>query len=158
MLSLLNNNIILQVSKKRNILFVTTSDRVYGLGINNDGVLGLGHNRPIHKPEELLSSHPMDGDLKPDNVLIANNSYNKTNYRYIKLCDFGLSKEVDVLSDRYNQTNVNHTGGVAQYMAPEAQFGTDYNHLIDVYSLALIGAKIFGFDSDDIRDGVYIKS
>ncbi|CAG2116504.1 unnamed protein product, partial [Medioppia subpectinata] len=32
---------------------------------------------------------------------------------------------------------------------------TEYNHLIDVYSLELIGAKIFGFDSDDIRDGVF---
>ncbi|CAG2112025.1 unnamed protein product, partial [Medioppia subpectinata] len=68
-----------------------------------------------------------------------------------RLCDFGLSKEVHVLSDGYKQTadfkdNVN-------YMAPEGQT-TEYNHLIDVYSLALIGAKIFGFDSNDIRDGV----
>ncbi|CAG2115219.1 unnamed protein product [Medioppia subpectinata] len=94
-------------------------------------------------------------DLKPDNVLIANNTlWNR--HRFIKLCDFGLSKEVKALSDAYNQSSDKHTADVTLYMAPEAQFGTDYNHLIDVYSLALIGAKIFGFNSDDIRDGVYI--
>ncbi|CAG2115460.1 unnamed protein product [Medioppia subpectinata] len=75
--------------------------------------------------------------------------------QYIKLCDFGLSKEVHVLSDRYKQSNVKHTENVVHYMAPEGQT-TEYNHLIDVYSLALIGAKIFGFDSNDIRDGVYV--
>ncbi|CAG2110990.1 unnamed protein product, partial [Medioppia subpectinata] len=37
-----------------NILFVTTNTRVYGLGSNSEGVLGLGHNRPIHTPEEVI--------------------------------------------------------------------------------------------------------
>ncbi|CAG2105512.1 unnamed protein product [Medioppia subpectinata] len=69
--------------------------------------------------------------------------------RSIYLCDFGLSKEVKALSDAYNQSSAKHTADVVQYMAPEGQT-TEYNHLI----LALIGAKIFGFDSDDIRDGV----
>ncbi|CAG2103344.1 unnamed protein product [Medioppia subpectinata] len=63
--------------------------------------------------------------------------------------------EVHVLSDGYKQSSVKHTADVVQYMSPEGQT-TEYNHLIDVYSLALIGAKIFGFDSDDIRDGIFV--
>ncbi|CAG2101176.1 unnamed protein product [Medioppia subpectinata] len=252
-------------SKQRKI-----SDRVYGLGSNSEGVLGLGHNRPIHTPEEILelrhqniqqffvinnfafalnseheiyiwgqygtcyksfytmtTMHPVKEkdlfqylsfmwkmwryeqrraytthtfpqdepqlkyyflditqlktlcavkatslplhpkgrqlvesveylhknniihrDLKPDNVLIDNN------YRYIKLCDFGLSKSVDVLSDEYKQSSVKHAKNVGdiQYMAPEGQT-TEYNHLIDVYSLALIGAEIFEFNTRDIENG-----
>ncbi|CAG2112285.1 unnamed protein product [Medioppia subpectinata] len=110
----------------------------------------------VESVEYLHKNNIIHRDLKPDNVLIANNySYIKTNYRYIKLCDFGLSKSVDVLSDRYNRSISKHTKDVGNvnYMAPEGQT-TEYNHLIDVYSLALIGAKIFGFHSDDIRDGV----
>ncbi|CAG2116300.1 unnamed protein product [Medioppia subpectinata] len=41
------------LNAEQNILFVTTDDRVYGLGSNSEGVLGLGHNRPIHTPEEV---------------------------------------------------------------------------------------------------------
>ncbi|CAG2111237.1 unnamed protein product, partial [Medioppia subpectinata] len=76
------------------------------------------------------------------------------------LCDFGLSKLVDVLNDEYKQSSVENTDiskNNVNYMAPEAQSGTNYNHLVDVYSLALIGAKIFGFETRDIRDGVYIE-
>ncbi|CAG2114001.1 unnamed protein product, partial [Medioppia subpectinata] len=106
----------------------------------------------VESVEYLHKNNIIHRDLKPDNVLIDN-----TYSRYITLCDFGLSKEVKVLSDRYKQSNVKNTDisdRNISYMAPEAQSGTDYNHLIDVYSLALIGAKIFGFDSDDIRDGI----
>ncbi|CAG2110455.1 unnamed protein product [Medioppia subpectinata] len=43
----------LNIVVRKNILFVTTDDRVYGLGSNSEGVLGLGHNRPIDTPEEI---------------------------------------------------------------------------------------------------------
>ncbi|CAG2113494.1 unnamed protein product [Medioppia subpectinata] len=110
----------------------------------------------VESVEYLHKNNIIHRDLKPDNVLITNNYKSGSKpKRYIKLCDFGLSKEVHVLSDVYNQSIAKHTADVALYMAPEGQT-TEYNHLIDVYSLALIGAKIFGFDSDDIRDGVYI--
>ncbi|CAG2109612.1 unnamed protein product, partial [Medioppia subpectinata] len=107
----------------------------------------------VESVEYLHKNNIIHRDLKPDNVLISM-PYIYTNHRYIKLCDFGLSKEVKALSDEYNQRSAKHTADIAQYMAPEAQFGTDYNHLIDVYSLALIGAELFHFDSDYIRDGV----
>ncbi|CAG2165648.1 unnamed protein product [Oppiella nova] len=88
----------------------------------------------------------MDRDLKPDNVLITYDGY-------IKLCDFGLAKEVDSI-DWYRMSKTKHTAdvGTIEYMAPEAQTN-DYNHKIDIYSLSLIGAQIFGFDINDIIDG-----
>ena len=88
-------------------------------------------------------------DLKPDNVLISMDGR-------IKLCDFGLAKEV-VNIDSYNMSKAKHTAdvGTVDYMAPEAQT-KDYNHLIDIYSLSLIGAQLFGFDTYDIIEGKYV--
>ncbi|CAG2178305.1 unnamed protein product, partial [Oppiella nova] len=85
-------------------------------------------------------------DLKPNNVLI-------TSYGWIKLCDFGLAKEVPNC-DLFKASKAEHTADVGDlsYQAPEAQTN-EYNHLIDIYSLSLIGAQIFGFDANDIIDG-----
>ncbi|CAG2164315.1 unnamed protein product [Oppiella nova] len=94
----------------------------------------------------LHQKHIIHRDLKPDNVLIS------MDYR-IKLCDFGLAKEV-VNIDSYNMSKANHTAdvGTVDYMAPEVQI-EDYNHLIDIYSLSLIGAQLFDFNTYDIIDG-----
>ena len=88
-------------------------------------------------------------DLKPDNVLISMDGR-------IKLCDFGLAKEV-VNIDSYNMSKAKQTSdvGTVQYMAPEALTNV-YNHLIDIYSLSLIGAQIFGFNIKDIISGKYV--
>ena len=90
-------------------------------------------------------------DLKPDNVLISMDGR-------IKLCDFGLAKEVPN-TDWYRMSKAKHTGdvGTIDYMAPEVNsYPIDYNHRIDIYSLSLIGAQIFGFDTNDIKNGMYV--
>ncbi|CAG2172482.1 unnamed protein product [Oppiella nova] len=71
----------------------------------------------------------------------------------IKLCDFGLAKEV-LNCDPFLMSKTKHTAdvGTVDYMAPEAQ-AKDYNHLIDIYSLSIIGAQIFSFDTYDLIDG-----
>ena len=35
----------------KNVLFVTLDDRVYGLGDNSYGCLGLGHSETVHSPQ-----------------------------------------------------------------------------------------------------------
>ncbi|CAG2172767.1 unnamed protein product [Oppiella nova] len=90
--------------------------------------------------------HIIHRDLKPDNVLISMEEE-------IKLCDFGLAKEVQNC-DPFLMSKAKHTAdvGTDAYMAPEAMTN-EYNHLIDIYSLSLIGAQIFGFDTNDIING-----
>ncbi|CAG2176002.1 unnamed protein product, partial [Oppiella nova] len=94
----------------------------------------------------LHEKHIIHRDLKPDNVLI-------TRKGRIKLCDFGLAKEVPNC-DPFLTSKIKHTAdvGTVDYMAPEAQTN-EYNHLIDIYSLSLIGSQIFGFNVNDIIDG-----
>ena len=38
----------------KNVLFVTTDDRVFGFGHNESGVLGLGHNERVEQPIEVI--------------------------------------------------------------------------------------------------------
>ncbi|CAG2169411.1 unnamed protein product, partial [Oppiella nova] len=94
----------------------------------------------------LHEKHIIHRDLKPDNVLIS------IGYT-IKLCDFGLAKEVPNC-DPFLMSKAKHTAdvGTVDYMAPEAQTN-EYSHLIDIYSLSLIGSQIFGFNVNDIIDG-----
>ena len=106
--------------------------------------------------EYLHRNHIIHRDLKPDNVLISNEYID--NGRFIKLCDFGLSKHVTNSRDSYGSytmSAVQHTEDVGDlgYQAPEVQTG-EYNHLIDIYSLALIGAEIFNFDKNSVNWGV----
>ncbi|CAG2166185.1 unnamed protein product [Oppiella nova] len=83
-------------------------------------------------------------DLKPDNVLVGSEEMFSDKH-CLKLCDFGLAK-IAVNIDLFNMTG---DVGDAQYMAPEAMANV-YDHRIDIYSLAIIGAEIFGFDKKEI--------
>ncbi|CAG2118969.1 unnamed protein product, partial [Medioppia subpectinata] len=82
-------------------------------------------------------------DLKPDNILI---SVNITSNRCVKLCDFSLA--TDHNTDRHTASRYGHTScvGTLAYMAPELLSGSVYNHLSDIYSLSIIGQKLFGID------------
>ncbi|CAG2165278.1 unnamed protein product [Oppiella nova] len=82
-------------------------------------------------------------DLKPDNILIADNILNG---RFVKLCDFGLVTEhnsrIHNLTDNKHSINV----GTTKYRAPEVAHGKKYDHTSDIWGLALIGGDIFSLD------------
>ncbi|CAG2169546.1 unnamed protein product [Oppiella nova] len=124
-------NIDIDIDGKDFVLALDIDGQIYSFGYNKWGQLGRDI---IHR------------DLKPDNVLISMDGR-------IKLCDFGLAKEVYNL-EPYLMSTAKHTAdvGTENYMAPEAQT-KDYDHKADIYSLALIGAQIFGFDTYDIIEG-----
>ncbi|CAG2172550.1 unnamed protein product [Oppiella nova] len=86
-------------------------------------------------------------DLKPDNILIDRN---RRNGRFVKLGDFGLATVHD--KHIHLQTDNKHTSGVGTqgYMAPEVLLSKTYDHKSDVYSLAIIGEKIFEFNVSEI--------
>ncbi|CAG2106011.1 unnamed protein product [Medioppia subpectinata] len=87
----------------------------------------------VESVKYLHKNHIIHRDLKPDNVLIQ--SIDKTTKRCLKLCDFGLSKEMNKYTDAFKMTDLD-----IQFQAPEVSTGC-YDHKIDVYSLAMIGAN-----------------
>ena len=77
-------------------------------------------------------------DLKPDNILIA---HNVINGRFVKLCDFGLIKVIEI------QSQSNTLGvGTPKYMAPEIYRHKKYNTKVDVYSIGIIAQDLFDID------------
>ncbi|CAG2100540.1 unnamed protein product [Medioppia subpectinata] len=85
-------------------------------------------------------------DLKPDNILIDPNFRSN---RFIKLCDFGLAKEIKT----NEQTFTNSVVGTSRYMAPEV-FSGKYNHKSDIYSLYVIGEQLFNVNLQAKRIGI----
>ncbi|CAG2173876.1 unnamed protein product [Oppiella nova] len=84
-----------------------------------------------------LNPPVIDRDLKPGNILVAKTVRNG---RFFKICDFGLATVHQHSSYK----------GDLGYQAPEVGQEVDYNHKIDVYSLAIIAEKdIFGINLDD---------
>ncbi|CAG2168788.1 unnamed protein product [Oppiella nova] len=133
------------------VLAVNTDNNViFSFGRNNEGQLGRGVDRDwnvFHKP-----CGERHTTVLTSNGQVFGWGCNDEG----QLCDFGLAKEVPNC-DPFRMTNAKHTSDVGApgiYQAPEAQTN-DYNHLIDIYSLSLIGAQIFRFDTYDIVDGKY---
>ncbi len=85
-------------------------------------------------------------DIKPENVIIEKNGY-------IKLIDFGSSKDLSVCSN-YSTTIV----GTPHYMAPEVLIGSGYSYSADYWSLGVTmyeifyGVVPFGTGKSDIID------
>ena len=72
-------------------------------------------------------------DIKPDNVLLD------TSLR-CKLCDFGLARYGDSLTD--NDALPMTICGTDEFMAPEVIFGEPYDCRADVYSFGLLMAEV----------------
>ena len=62
-------------------------------------------------------------DIKPDNILVS------TDYRNVKLCDFGSSFKID-------EVEITPTVGSRYYRAPEIMIGIKWGYECDMWSLA----------------------
>ena len=76
--------------------------------------------------KEIHSNNIIHRDIKPDNLLITEN--NK-----IKICDFGISKQLGP-----NNNYANTTIGTLYYCAPEIFDKKPYNNKIDIWSLGCV--------------------
>ena len=88
-------------------------------------------------------------DLKPDNILIANN--------IIKLSDFGISvNEKDSLLLDKSKLEL---GGTEEYFSPEYSLNKIISKQLDIYSFGIIAyqliSKEYPFGSDDLIHKVY---
>ncbi|XP_054156941.1 cyclin-dependent kinase 20-like [Oppia nitens] len=135
---------------------------------------------PLSKPEYYMTGamfklileavqhiHGLDpqiihGDLKPDNIMIELNGFENS---YAKLIDFGLATYHYRGGDNWQHNTAEDGGEQTKYMAPEMATGQQYDHRVDVYSLAIVGAELFAIDLhllnandvDQLRPGVFCR-
>ena len=82
-------------------------------------------------------------DLKPQNILV---NYEPKNNRFLKLCDFGLSRDLSKESVSYT-ADMGTTGYMAPEVAPKIGYQRrKYTEKADIYSLHRIALDIFDFD------------
>lgn len=74
-------------------------------------------------------------DLKPENILLSSDGH-------IKLIDFNLSK-LFISNNSIEKLKAESICGTADYMAPEIIIQTEYNYLVDWYSLGVITFAFF---------------
>ncbi|MCS7020345.1 MAG: serine/threonine protein kinase [Gemmataceae bacterium] len=76
-------------------------------------------------------------DLKPANLMIVDPD---TPHERVKVMDFGLAKliDVDALSKKVTDTNVDFAVGTPGYICPEQVRGEEMDHRGDIYSVGVI--------------------
>ncbi|KAL1450723.1 hypothetical protein WDU94_003052 [Cyamophila willieti] len=68
-------------------------------------------------------------DLKPANILLK--QVKPSNINIVKVCDFGLSKNIDA-------STLKSKVGTPMFVAPEVLFGNHYDQKVDVWSLGVM--------------------
>ena len=93
----------------------------------SDGIAKIYFNQIISALKAFHAQNIVHRDLKPENILLDEN-FN------IKICDFGLSKEIDISNDEL----MKGTAGTRGYMAPEILGKHDYSSKCDIFSAGVI--------------------
>ena len=89
-------------------------------------------NIVLKKMNEMEITHR---DIKPENILIKYIDEKKEDFN-IKLCDFGLCKEI-------KSTKIDLTrAGTNKYMAPEVEDG-EYNNKVDLWSIGVLIYELY---------------
>ena len=103
-----------------------------GLSINIIKKILNQLNIVLKKMNEMKIIHR---DIKPENILIKYIDKNKEDFN-IKLCDFGLYKEI-------KSTKIDLTkAGTNKYMAPEVEDG-EYNNKVDLWSIGVLIYELY---------------
>ena len=81
----------------------------------------------------------MHRDLKPHNILLDSESYQRLNLGNIRIADFGLARYVTSI-----QKPLTREVETLWYRAPEVMLGmTNYSYGIDMWSIGCIFAELF---------------
>jgi len=94
----------------------------------------------------------MHRDLKPVNILL---SLNQVGPNFIKISDFGCSKEIKsefTTDENFNLIEYHTKAGTKRYMAPEIISGDKYDMCADIYSLGIILCDMFHIDESRLSD------
>jgi serine/threonine-protein kinase len=107
--------------------------------LSRDGAMGLERALPIIRQlcEALGEAHARGyvyRDLCPKNVLLT---VRRGQRDFVKLLDFGLSKEVQSEGSTH-QTLLGMAFGDARYMAPEQSVSSSVDRRVDLYALGLV--------------------
>ena len=94
--------------------------------------------------EYLHSQNCIHRDIKTTNILLTND------LKVLKICDFGISKEIgkgneSMVSFRSSNTNFVHTSNIGsrQYTSPEQLRSTNYTCKTDLFSSALVFLELY---------------
>ncbi|EFO64209.1 Kinase, NEK [Giardia lamblia P15] len=86
---------------------------------------GVSYLHSRYKPNDTRLKCIIHRDLKPDNILLTGDSM-------IKICDFGISRPLGVVSKAMTLAGTYH------YMAPEIIKGQKYTEKVDVWSIGCV--------------------
>nr|XP_039258319.1 uncharacterized protein LOC120334870 isoform X1 [Styela clava] len=123
-------------------------------GLPFNAKLSISYSKMVVDGLDFIHRHEIiHRDLKPENILLSRDC------SVLKICDFGLSKQLDKGRSFTKQTMLRL--GTDGYRAPETYNSGDISQHADIYSLALViyfiwsyGEHPFGDDPDDWNSNI----